>query len=251
MATAKTQAKAQDQAKARGTAEKTQPKRRSPIVRMVVDSCLALVTLAVMSTSQVLAAPHEFLGLSLLALMVAHTVLNRRWFAGLGKGRWTAMRVLQTIAVAGTVLCALGQAVSAIILSEHALAFLPELPGAWWARKVHMLCSFWFFTFTSAHVGLQWRSTLARMGAAGPNGLLSQPALLWICRGIWLVVAAFGVWSFVQLGIGPYLLGQVEFAYADYDTPVVLLALRYLSVGVLIAGACHYLAAGLQRIARH
>ncbi|MBR2789313.1 MAG: DUF4405 domain-containing protein, partial [Eggerthellaceae bacterium] len=162
---------------------------------MAVDTLLALVTLAVMATSQVLAAPHEFLGLSLLALMVAHTVLNRRWYAGLSKGRWTSVRVLQVLAVAGTVLCALGQAVSAIILSEHAFAFLPEMPGAWWARKVHMLCSFWFFVFVSAHVGLQWRSMLARMGAMRPGGLLSRPALLWICRGIWLVVAAFGVWS--------------------------------------------------------
>ena len=220
-------------------------------MRIAVASCLTLATLAVMATSQVLAAPHEFLGLSLLAFMVAHAVLNRRWFTGLGKGRWTTAQVLQVIAVAGTLLCALGQAVSAIILSEHAFAFLPELPGAWWARKVHMLCSFWFFVFASAHVGLQWRSMLARMGAMRPGGLLSRPALLWICRIFWLAVAAFGVWSFVRLGIGPYLLGQVEFAYADYDTPVILLALRYLAVGVLIAGACHYLAAGLRRVARH
>ena len=123
---------------------KPQVKRQFPAARMAVDAALALVSLAVMATSQVAAAPHEFLGLSLLALMVAHVVLNRRWFAALGKGRWTAVRVLQTIAVAGTVLCALGQAASALIISEHALAFLPVVPGAWWARRVHLLCSYWF-----------------------------------------------------------------------------------------------------------
>ena len=210
---------------------------------MAVDGALTCVLIAVMSTALVTEAPHEFLGLALLALMVAHLVLNRRWFAALGKGRWSAPRVLQTAAVAGVVLCALGQAVSALILSEHALAFLPEIPGSWWARKVHMLCSSWFFVLAFAHVGLQWRGMVARIRPLRQ----AKPALLWVLRAIWAAVAIFGVVSFLQLGLGPYLLGQVEFAFADYDTPVVLIGLRYLCVGVLITGVGHYVGSVLRR----
>ena len=58
-------------------------------------------------------------------------------------------------------------------------------------------------------------------------------------------MAIFGVVSFLQLGLGSYLLGQVEFAFVDEGTPILLKALRYACVAVPVAGLFHYLRAAL------
>ncbi|MBQ9042218.1 MAG: DUF4405 domain-containing protein [Eggerthellaceae bacterium] len=207
------------------------------IARILVDVLLAVCFVAVMATALVEEAPHEFLGLALFAFIVVHVVLNRRWFTALAKGRYTVVRVLQVVSVIGLVVCVVGQAVSALILSKHALAFLPALPGASWARQVHMLCSYWSFAFAFAHMGLQFKTMLSRMG-----GLRNAPqAVLWLLRIVWLAVAVFGSASFTQLGIADYLFARIQFASADYDAPLALSFARYASIAALIAGCFHYL----------
>ena len=185
-----------------------------------------------MATALVKEAPHEYLGLSVIACAVAHTVLNRRWFAALFRGRWSALRVLQALCVAGVGLCILGQMASSLILSKYAFGFLPEFPGAGWARRVHMLCSFWGFMFAFAHTGLQFRG-LAKL--ARPKGGTLPAAAVWAILISLLAVCCVGIYEFIQLNLGAYLLGWVQFAFADYETPFLLLYARYASVATLVA----------------
>ena len=211
-------------------------------LRIGVDAALALCFVAVMATALVQEAPHEYLGLALFALMVVHVVVNRRWFTALTRGRYSAVRVLQLVSIVGLVVCVVGQIASAVVLSKHALGFLPAVPGASWARQAHMLCSYWSFMLAFAHVGLQFKGMLARMG-----GLRNVPAAgLWALRAVWLVVAVFGAVSFVQLGMADYLFARVQFAAADYSAPLVLTFARYASVAILVAGLFHYLRAALE-----
>ena len=205
--------------------------------RVVVDVLLAVDLIFVMATALVEEAPHEYLGILLIVLAVAHTVLNRRWFTVLNKGRWSALRVLQALVMAALIACAVGQVASAVVLSKHALWFLPAISGAAWARSVHMICSYWMFVLAFAHAGLQLRSLLARTGVLRN----AKPAALWVARAIWAAIAIAGVVSFVQLGFPDYLLARVQFAAADYATPVPLLAAQYATVAVMIAGLFHYI----------
>ena len=226
----------------------TRSKRRAVAgkVRAVVDVLLVLDLIAVMATALVEEAPHEYLGIAFVVLAIVHAVLNRRWFAALPHGRWTAARVLQTVAVVGLLACAIGQAASAVVLSKHALWFLPALPGASWARSMHMLCSYWAFVFGFAHVGIQLRSVVARTGALRRAG----SGALWVLRAVWLVVAACGAWSFVQLGLADYLLANVRFAAADHGASVAYRLGQYASIAALVAGAFHYLRMLLDRLSR-
>ena len=213
-------------------------KKGMPLVRIVVDVALAALFVAVMATALVQEAPHEYLGLAVFACVVAHVVLNRRWFKALFRGRYNAVRVLQLLAVVGLIACVAGQVASSLVLSKFAFGFLPALPGAGWARRVHMLCSYWGFVFAFAHVGLQFKGfeRLVRpAGAAGPT------VIVWLARAVFVVVACFGVYAFALLNMGAYLFGQVQFALADYATPVALACARYAAIGVLVAGLFHYL----------
>lgn len=221
-------------------------KRGRRLARIVVDAVLAVLFVAVMATALVQEAPHEYLGIAVFAAVVAHIVLNRRWFKALFRGRYNAVRVLQLVAVAGLVACIGGQIASSLVLSKYAFGFLPALPGAGWARRVHMLCSYWGFLFAFAHAGLQLKGfeRLVR-----PGSVASPAFAVWPVRIIFMAIACYGVFSFVQLNMGAYLFGQVQFAFADFATPIALICARYAAIAVLVAGLFHYLCRLLEKAA--
>ena len=208
-------------------------------VKIALDIALALVLVAVMTTALVQEAPHEWLGVALFVLMTVHIVLNRKWLAAVFRGRYGALRVLQVVMLVGLVACVVGQIASSLVLSKHAFGFLPALPGAGWARRVHMLCSYWAFVLAFAHAGLHMRA---------PKGMSLWQ--IWALRILFAAVACFGVYSFAQLGLWQYLIGQVQFAFADYSTPLALTAVRYASVAVLVMGVFHYVREGIASIGK-
>lgn len=209
-------------------------KRRT--VKIAVDIAMAAVLVAVMTTAIVQEAPHEYLGAALFALIVAHIVLNRRWLASVLRGRYTIVRTLQVASIAGVAGSFLGLVVSSLVISKHAFGWLPALPGANWARRVHMLCSYWLFVLAFVHAGLH-----IHVPRSVPE------AKLRVARLVLAAASCYGVYSFVRLGMLPYLLGRVQFAAADYEAPLVLGFARYASIGVLIACLTHCLRAALQR----
>ena len=205
------------------------------VVRIVIDVAMAAVYVALMATALVQEVPHEYLGIALFALVVAHVVLNWRWFAALARGRYDALRAVQLVAVVGLLACIVAQVASSLVLSKHAFGFLPAVPGAGWARSIHMLCSYWAFVLAFAHAGLRARA---------PKNM--APWQKWAVRIIIAAVACFGAFSFAQLGLGQDLTGQVQFAFADYSVPFALAFARYASVAVLVAGVFHYVRRGIE-----
>ncbi|MBP3893391.1 MAG: DUF4405 domain-containing protein [Atopobiaceae bacterium] len=205
---------------------------RQRATRIAVDVAMSVVLVATMSTALVQEAPHEYLGIATFVLMTAHIVLNRKWLAAMlrGRGRFGALRIVQAATMLLLVACVVGQVVSSVILSKHALGFLPAIPGASWARRVHMACAYWTFVFAFVHAGLHIRVPRRVDG----RKLLAPRVVL-------AIVSAYGVWSFVKLGLLPYLLFQVQFAFADFSTPVALITLRYASVAVFLAVIGHIL----------
>ena len=74
---------------------------KNAALRIAVDVLMAVCLVAVVSTALVQEAPHEYLGITLVALMIAHLALSRRWLAQVFRGRYDAVRVLQVASVAG------------------------------------------------------------------------------------------------------------------------------------------------------
>ena len=212
-------------------------------VRVAIDCALAALYVAVMATALVQEAPHEYLGVALFAAIIAHIVANRRWFKAIPRGRYNAVRILQLATIVGLLACIVAQVASSLVLSKHAFGFLPALPGSSWARQVHLLCSYWGFMFAFAHMGLQFKGfrRLVRPRAKATGDEAAAPAAIWAARIVLAGIACYGVYSFIQAGIGSYLLGQVQFAYANYEEPLVLAFARYASIAVLVAGVFHYM----------
>jgi len=213
-------------------------KRQRAWVRIFVDVAMAVLFIVVMATALVQEAPHEYVGIALFVAVVAHIVLNRRWFKALFRGRYNAVRVLQLVAVVGLLACIIGQVVSSLVLSKYAFGFLPAFPGASWARRAHMLCSYWSFVFAFAHAGFQFKG-FSRL--VKPKGSGSPSAAVLLGRIAVIVVACYGAYAFVQVNMGAYLLGQIEFAFADFAIPPALMCARYAAIAVLVAAAFYCL----------
>ena len=225
-------------------------KNRSPIA-IAVDAVLAGLLVAVMATALVQEAPHEYLGVALFAAAIAHVILNRRRFKALVRGRRNAVRMLRLMAIACLIACVAAQIASALVLSKLVFGFLPALPGATVARRIHMLCSYWGFAFAFAHVGLQFKALrrFMRIGRASSRPGATRAAI-WAARALFAMVACFGAYSFVQLNFTAYLLGRVRFAFADHDASIALSLMSYASIAVLIGGLFHYLRAALEAFER-
>lgn len=203
-------------------------RRRS--IKTAVDVAMAADLVALMATAIVQEAPHEWFGIALFVLVTTHIVLNRRWIAAVLRRRRNILQTVQLATMALLVACIVGLAASSLVLSKHVFGFLPALPGAVWARRVHMLCSYWAFVLAFVHAGLHMR--LPRRMAARS---------LWVIRIAWSIVAAYGAWSFVKLGLPSYLLGQVQFAAVDFQTPLVISFARWIAIAVLITGVTVFL----------
>ena len=94
-------------------------------LRHAVDLLMTIALLmAYVLTDQ---AVHEWLGIGFFALFVLHHLLNLSWFRALGKGRYSAPRVLSTALDALVLGSMLAQMVSGIAMSRSALPFL-DLP---------------------------------------------------------------------------------------------------------------------------
>ena len=200
---------------------------------------MAVAFVATMATAIVQEAPHEYLGVALFALVVAHIVLNRKWLAALPRMRRSALLVAQVVTLVVLVTCIVGQVASSLVLSKHAFGFLPALPGASWARRVHMLCAYWSFVAAFAHAGLHMRVP-ANMDARKLRAVRAGLA----------AISCYGVYSFMRLGMPAYLAGRVQFAMVDFGTPLVLSFVRYASVAVLVASAAHLIREALDSTAK-
>ncbi len=198
------------------------------VIRIVVDIAMAVVLVAIMTTALVQEMPHEYLGVTMFALIIAHIVLNRTWLAATIRGKLGVPHVPNLILMLALVVCFVGMVASSLALSKYAFGFLPSLPGASWARRMHMLFSYWMFVLTFAHMGLHIRV---------PRRM--ETWKLWTLRVLAAVGTCYGVYAFVRLGLFGYLTGQVQFAMADFETPLAITFLRYTGVGMLVAVVFH------------
>ena len=197
------------------------------IWKLAVDIGMTAALLLLMAYELIGQAVHEWVGIGMFVLFVLHHILNSSWSRNLLKGRYSPMRIVQTILVF-LVLCAMvGSMISGVILSRHALSFLPIKGGRSFARKLHMVSGYWGFVLMSVHLGFHWR---IMVGIAGK--LFRRPSTVrkWTVRLLALVIAGYGIYAFGNREIGSYMLLRNQFVFFDFEEPLVYFYLDYLAV---------------------
>ena len=92
--------------------------------RMAVDVLMTAALLLLMPYGMVGETAHEWIGAGMLVLFILHHVLNRKWLGGMRKGKYTPVRILQTVLAAAVLVCMIGSMFSGIVLSRHVFSFL-------------------------------------------------------------------------------------------------------------------------------
>lgn len=195
-------------------------------------------------------AAHEWIGAGMFVLFIGHQVCNLNWYKNLFRGRYTPMRIFQTVINLLTLATMLMQIYSGLILSRHVFAFLPIQGGMALARRLHILGSYWGFLFMSLHLGLHWGMILnmaAKIRNRGKIGGSKFPVVPFLAG---LAVAAYGLVVFFKRDFPDYMLLKSEFVFMDYEESKFLFFVDYLALMGLCVFLSHYGAKLLRDIRR-
>lgn len=214
----------------RGRAAKGPGRRRGGlrVVRAAVDAAM-LVLLTFQMTRQFLpGAVHEATGIALGVAIVAHTVLNRRWYRALPRGRWTPGRVLSTSVNLGLTAVLLTMLTSGLGMSGIAVD-LGVAGRTSVLRSVHMACVHLGFLLVGVHLGLHAGPWVARARRT-LEARLPRPVACGLMAVASGAVVAYGVLSFMRLDFAGYISLRTRFAFIDPTQSVVLFVLDHLAI---------------------
>lgn len=214
------------------------------IIKIAVDIAMTIALLLLMTYELIGQAAHEWIGIGMFVLFVAHHILNGKWSKNLLKGRYTALRIMQAALVVMVLLSMIGSMVSGVILSRHALAFLPISGGRAFARSLHMIAAYWGFVFMSLHLGFHWSMM---MSMAGKLVKKQSEIRKWVLRAVAVLIAGYGAYAFMKRDVGSYMLLRNQFVFFDFEEPLILFLLDYITIMGLFIGAGHYLSEILKK----
>lgn len=209
------------------------------IIKITVDLAMTVLLFCLMAYLLVGEAAHEWLGTAMFCLFVFHHILNWSWHRNLAKGRYTPLRVLQTAVDILVLLSMLGLMISGVIMSREVFSFLPLSGGTGFARTLHMLSSYWGFLLMGVHLGLHWGMM---MGLARRAAGIRKPSTVrtWLMRAAAALLAAYGLYAFINNDIASYMLLRTQFVFFDMEQPLALFFLEYLGMMGLWAAVAYY-----------
>lgn len=214
-------------------------------LKIGVDLLMTLALLLLMAYELIGQAAHEWVGTAMVLLLILHHIFNHRWIGSIHKGRYTPYRVLQTVLVALILAVMAVQAVSGVILSRHLYTFLPIQGHTRIARTLHMLGGYWCFVLMSLHLGLHWNRMMGVVRSlAGPPTKCRTIVL----RLLAAAVSTWGVYAFLHRQIGTYLLMRIQFAFFDFEEPLIYFFTDHLAIMGMFVCAGHYLTKAAKRI---
>lgn len=220
--------------------------KKKMICKIVVDVIMTVLLLFLMARQITGDSAHEWLGAGMFVLWIAHHILNRNWYRHLFKGKYTPVRILQTVTNFAVLLSMFGLMISGVVLSREVFAFLPISGGIALARTLHILSAFWGFVLMALHLGLHWNIILNMVRKAA-GGVVSKPMRisLRIAAGL---IAGYGLYAFLKNQFLSYMFLTASFVYFDYEQPVLLFFTDYIAIMGLFVFLAHYISKGIQRL---
>ena len=203
---------------------------------------MVLLLPLLMAYSLVGETAHEYLGIGMSLLFVAHHILNVAWWKHLLRGKYTPLRILGTAIDLALVVIMLALPISGMILSRYVFRFL-HLGGAATARTVHLLASYWGLVLMSFHAGMHGNRIMEVFRKITTTQQTSK-IRTWSLRMIIVLLAICGLYTYIKNKIGLYLFLRTQFVFVDFSQPVVWSLIDYLLVSILfivLGYVCTYL----------
>ena len=209
------------------------------IIKIIVDLAMYILFLLLMEEHLIPDGTHEWLGISLFVLFILHNALNYKWYAVLFKGRYTALRIVQTVIDFMLMITMIGCIVSSILISGTVLAWM-HASGADFGRRLHMISTAWAFVLMSVHLGLHFAMFvgMARKVNMPP---LAKTIIKWVLRVVVLGVSAFGIYVFIQRAFYEELFLLTAFKFFDYEKTAFVYLIETAAMSILFVSMAYYL----------
>lgn len=209
---------------------------------MMIDILMTLLLPLLMAYSLIGENIHEVLGICMFALFIAHHVINRKWWTAIRKGKYNAVRILNTAVNLFLAVFMILQPLSGILMSKYVLKEVTIGGATSTLRTIHMTLAYWGFIMMSFHLGLHIRAISAKMKSRMNKGIRT------VVTALFLMTALYGIYAFIKRGIGDYLLMRVMFAFFDFSESKIRFLFDYTAVMVLVAEIAFWVQNGLLKI---
>lgn len=217
------------------------------ILKILIDILMSLALLFLMGYHLWGEVLHEWVGAGMLLLFIAHHILNGHWHKSLFKGKYNTMRILTLCIDILVLVSMLAQMYSGIVMSRYVFDFLPPIGGMSLARRLHILGAYWGYILMSLHLGLHWNMILGMSRKViGIKTKSKIRSIIVFIAG--LMIAGYGVWSFISRDFSTYLLLQSEFVFLDYSESKILFYIDYLAFMGLCIFMSHYITKAIRKL---
>ena len=209
-------------------------------IKRIIDVLMTLTLIPLMAYQVTGEAAHEWLGISMVTLVIVHQVLNRKWYSAIFGGKYNPYRIINSIITILLLISFALTAISGISMSNHAVPFLYNLINVNAARVMHLTFSHWAFILMGLHIGMH----IGVMAAKIKNPIRS------IMLALFTVIAGYGFYLFLKSGIINYITFKTHFAFLDYEKPAALAFFENVSMLIFFAFVAHNLANALKGIGK-
>lgn len=209
-------------------------------LNLLIDICMFILLLGCMSYSLIGIKIHEYIGIALCILFIIHCFNHQKYYYSLFHFRFDLQKIIFFIINLGTLISMLGLIISSLI-------FLDYIPNIYdinlinFARIMHLLSAYWGFCFISLHCGLHWKMIynliLKKLPIAINKILQAFPKISLILS---LIIAFYGLNSFLHYDLLSYMFYQNNFVFFDPTQSLLLFILDYISISGLFITLAHY-----------
>ena len=198
-------------------------------IKRIVDIFMTLILIPLMAYQVTGEVAHEWLGVSMVLIVIIHQVLNRKWYDGLFKGNYNSYRILSIIIDVLLIISFALTAISGVSMSNHAVPFLYNLINVNTARVMHLAFSYWSFILMGLHIGMHVNVMISKI----------KPNIKIVLAIIFMLISGYGFYLFLKSGIINYILFRTHFAFLDYEKEALLVFLENVSILIFFAFVGH------------
>ena len=213
--------------------------KQNAILKRSVDAVMYVLFLILMGQCVLRGAVHEWLGIAVGALFILHNALNYRWYKALFKGKYTALRTVQTAVNFLLILAVLGCAVSGVLISQHIFS-VGSGSTIEFGRHLHLVVTAWAFVLMTVHLGLHW-SIFTAVGKKISVSDRARRSLHILCCVLAGVLCLYGLYQFVDRRFWEELFHMIDYQKEyDYSRSLPAYFVGTAALSAPFVAAAHY-----------
>lgn len=213
--------------------------RINVIIKRSIDTVMYILFLLLMGQCVLRGAVHEWLGISVGILFIAHNILNYRWYKTLLKGKYSAVRMVQLVINILLLLVMLLCMVSGILVSQHIFA-VGNGSAIELGRHLHLTATAWGFILMSVHLGLHWPSFSAVHKKIQADKK-EKKVIHIICCVLVAALCAYGLYQFADRRFWEELFHLIDYQKEyDYSKSLFTYLSESAALSVFFITIAHY-----------